>query len=91
MPGYVITYDVRSSNHDYSKLYAMLNSWKAAHLQNSVWLAELVGPAVTIRELIKSTLHKDDTVAVIQIFGNSDWAVLNARQTGVDWLNAKIG
>ena len=28
---YVLTYDVRATNHDYTRLYALLNSWKAAH------------------------------------------------------------
>jgi CRISPR/Cas system-associated endoribonuclease Cas2 len=39
----VITYDVRAKNHEYESLYEQLNEWGAAHLQNSVWLADMNG------------------------------------------------
>ena len=86
MPYYVITYDVRARNHDYTGLNGCMAQWKAAHLQNSVWLADLVGPASTIRDILKFHMHPDDTVCVIQIFQNSDWATSWARTTGTNWL-----
>lgn len=85
---YVISYDVRSKNHDYQSLYDQLNAWHAGHLQNSVWLADLNGNAAAVRDTLRRHLHPDDTVCVIQMFPNSDWATWAARKTGTDWLQS---
>ena len=94
MPNFLICYDVRAKNHDYKTLYACLNQWKAAHLQNSVWLATLKGPASAVRDILEGHLHKDDTVAVVQMPSDgrpSDWATKNDRFAGVSWLRAHYG
>lgn len=84
---FVITYDVRTRpGHDYQPLYDQLANWDAAHLQNSVWLADLNGTAIQVRESLKPYMHQDDTLCVLQLFKNSGWATLNARKTGTDWL-----
>jgi CRISPR/Cas system-associated endoribonuclease Cas2 len=85
---YVITYDVRVKNHDYQSLYEQLKEWNAAHLQNSAWLADVNGKAAAVREALQRHMHPDDTVCVIQIFANSDWATRHARKTGTDWLKS---
>jgi CRISPR/Cas system-associated endoribonuclease Cas2 len=90
MAYYLISYDVRAINHDYEPLYKQLGDWRAAHLQNSVWLAELKGPAATIRDILQTHMHSNDTICVIQIFPNSDWATRNARKTGIDWLTPHL-
>jgi CRISPR/Cas system-associated endoribonuclease Cas2 len=52
---YVITYDVRTKNRDdYQSLYDQLNEWGAAHLQNSVWLADMNGTASAVRDALRS-------------------------------------
>jgi CRISPR-associated endonuclease Cas2 len=84
----VITYDVRAKNHEYESLYEQLNEWGAAHLQNSVWLADMNGTTAELRDELRRHLHPDDTVCVIQIFSNSDWATWTARKTGTDWLKS---
>jgi CRISPR/Cas system-associated endoribonuclease Cas2 len=83
---YVLTYDVRAKNHDYQPLYDLLGTWGAAHLQNSVWLADMNGTAQAVRDAMMAKMHKDDTACVIQIFKNSGWATQNARTDGVQWL-----
>jgi CRISPR/Cas system-associated endoribonuclease Cas2 len=85
---YVITYDVRAKNHEYQSLYDQLNEWGAAHLQNSVWLADMNGTAAAVRDALQRHMHPDDTVCVIQMFPNSDWATRHARKTGIDWLKS---
>lgn len=85
---YVLTYDVRSTNHDYQPLWDQLNKWGAAHLQNSVWLADLTGKASEVRDAMKKHMHADDTACAIQIFSNSDWATSHARKTGTNWLSS---
>lgn len=93
MPNYLITYDVRATNHSYQPLYDQLDAWGAAHLQNSVWLATLAGPAETIRDILRAHTHNDDTVAVVQLRDGipAQWATWKVRQTGVNWLRAKYG
>jgi CRISPR/Cas system-associated endoribonuclease Cas2 len=94
MPNYLICYDVRSKNHDYKALYACLAQWNAAHLQNSVWLAELKGPCTVVRDILRGHMHADDTVAVVQLPSNgapSDWATKHDRVTGVNWLRSHYG
>ena len=84
---WVLTYDQRATHHDYSRLYELLNSWKAAHLQNSVWLADLNGNATNIRDTMRSHMHQDDTVAVIELpSSGANWAAINCRPEGVTWL-----
>lgn len=87
MPKYIITYDERTRTHDYKPLYKQLNDWQAAHLQNSVWLANLKGDAAEIRKLLLSHMHKDDTLAVLRLPDNDwEWATHNVRETGRIWL-----
>jgi len=88
MTTFLLSYDVRSTNHNYAPLYALLQSWKAAHLQNSVWLADLVGSASAIRDFMLTHMHADDTVAVIEVDQKPDWAIRNVRPDGVSWLKA---
>ena len=88
---YVITYDIRARpNHDYQPLYDLLNSWRAGHLQNSVWLANLNGGAAGVRDALKRHMQADDTFCVIEIFPRSDWATMGARKTGIDWLRSFV-
>jgi CRISPR/Cas system-associated endoribonuclease Cas2 len=84
---YVLTYDVRAKNHDYTRLYELLNSWKAAHLQDSVWLADMNGGAEAVRDAMRAHMHPDDTVCVVQLpASGANWAAINARPDGVQWL-----
>jgi hypothetical protein len=84
---YIITYDIRTRpGHDYQPLYDLLTAWRAAHLQNSVWLVESNNRASVVRDSLLRHMHRDDTFCVNQIFSNSDWATWNARREGVDWL-----
>jgi CRISPR/Cas system-associated endoribonuclease Cas2 len=86
---YVIAYDVRAKNHEYQPLYDQLAKWNAAHLQNSVWLANLNGGATTVKDALKAHMHADDTVCVIELPEPlGDWATSHARKTGNDWLRA---
>lgn len=87
---YAITYDVRKRfPDDYPTLYKQLNDWSAAHLQNSVWLADLRGPAATIRDILLGLIHQDDTICVIQLASMPEWATQKARQSGNDWLRQR--
>jgi hypothetical protein len=59
MNWYLITYDLRKKR-DYKSLYEALARFKAVSLLESVWLAELRGPAATVRDLLKAEMDGDD-------------------------------
>jgi hypothetical protein len=81
----VLTYDERASHqHDYGRLYELLDLWKTAHLQNSVWLVDRSGTAAQVRDAMKTHMHTDDTICVVEISPTGDWATLSARETGND-------
>jgi CRISPR/Cas system-associated endoribonuclease Cas2 len=87
---FVLAYDVRATNHQYQPLYDQLNAWSAAHLQDSVWLADLNRTAADVRNAMMAHMHTNDTVCVIQLpTAPFDWATSYARQTGMDWLEAR--
>jgi hypothetical protein len=48
------------------------------------------GTSAQVRDAMLAHMHKDDTVCVIQIFSNSDWATINARETGNVWARGHL-
>jgi CRISPR/Cas system-associated endoribonuclease Cas2 len=88
---YVVTYDERAKpGHNYKPLYDLLNSWKAAHLQNSVWLASINGKAIDVVNAMLTHMHADDTAAAIEIKVGSDWATRGVRPEGTAWLKTNV-
>lgn len=87
---FVVAYDMRSKNHDYTEVYELLRVWNATRLKNSVWLLDHAASARVIRNAMKANLHDDDTVAVIELSPNGDWATWKAKPHAADWLEEKI-
>lgn len=83
---YLITYDLHN-RRNYLPLYQLMASWNATRLTESLWLANLKGPAADIRDIVASTLDNDDTVAVIQIQHGSDWATIRVKPAASTWLS----
>jgi hypothetical protein len=88
MPYYMISYDLHKVR-DYKRLYECLAEWKAAKLLESVWLAELRGPASAVRDILTARVDNDDSVAVLELRPNFDWATARVFVTGNNWLRAK--
>lgn len=89
MPLFLISYDEHPSR-DYSECYKLLAQWKAQRLLQSFWLAELAGPAEAVRDIVSAAFGGSASVAVIQVFPNSDWAVRGAEAAGIEWLQAHM-
>jgi CRISPR/Cas system-associated endoribonuclease Cas2 len=87
---YLISYDVRLKNHDYQSLYDTLNHWKAAHLQNSVWLVESSAAAQVVLQSLQQHVHSDDTICVIELKAGVGWETVHARPTGNAWLSSHV-
>lgn len=86
---YLISYDAHRERH-YDRLYDLMASWSAARLHKSLWLAELRGPAETVRDIVAGTLDADDSVAVVELVTLSEWATIRAEQAGVEWLKRHL-
>ena len=66
-------------------------SWKAVRLAESVWLANLRGPAPVVRDMVLRTLQLNDSVAVVELKHGADWAVSPAvSSTASAWLSAYV-
>ncbi len=90
MAVFLISYDDRAP-HDYSALYKLLSLWDAKRLLESLWVAELVGPAETICNLLFNTLGVNDGVSVFQVSPNCDGCTIGANPEGVDLLIRRAG
>lgn len=88
MPYYVISYDLRKQRN-YQPLYNCFAQWKAVRLLESLWLAELVGPAQAVRDILKTHIDGDDGLVILELKPNFDWATVKAMQAGANWLKAK--
>lgn len=87
MAQFLITYDNKPPRN-YNALYQLMASWKAVRLADSVWLANLVGPAPTVRNVVLSKLQSNDIVAVVELKHGADWAVSNATSAAASaWLS----
>ena len=84
---FLITYDLRKPGRNYGALYDLLRgTWSGAKIAESIWLAELKGPAPAIRQIVVSTVDSNDRVAVIELKQPFDWAVQQGLPEGVALL-----
>lgn len=89
MAHFVISYDLHR-RRDYRDLYQLLESWKAVRLLESVWLADLIGPAETVKELVLKTLDSDDSVAVLELKPGAQWAAAREKPGARAWLMKRL-
>lgn len=82
---YLISYDLRRARN-YGGLYELLAYWGARKLLESVWLADLAGPANVIRDIIVNTCDADDGIAVIELHPPFEWATMGVDRSAVDRL-----
>lgn len=71
---YLITYDLRKQGRNYQGLYNVFTQWNAVSLLQSVWLAQLRGPATEVRNILKAHLDANDGIAVLNTQNPPDWA-----------------
>jgi hypothetical protein len=89
MTNYFITYDLHK-RRNYESLYQLLASWRAVRLTESDWLAVLNGSAEVIRDMVLRHLDTDDTVAVIEVPKNSDWATRRVSAAANAFLSTNV-
>ena len=90
MAAYLITYDNKAPRN-YTALYRLMATWGAVRLSESVWLANLAGPAGTVRNIVLGTMQRDDLVTVVELKHGADWAVTqNASPAAMAWLSNNV-
>lgn len=82
---YMISYDLHL-HRDYQPVYELMAEWQARRLLESLWLAELRGPAETVRDILAQRLDADDSIAVIEIKPGAQWGSRLAQPDGIAWL-----
>jgi hypothetical protein len=87
MAMYMISYDLRKVRN-YEPLWAQLRAWECKRVLESLWLADLRGPAAAIRDILLSHTDGDDGVLVVQLQSDFDWAFARVRQGGASWLQS---
>lgn len=86
MPLFLISYDEHPARN-YDECYQLMANWGAKRLLQSVWLAQLAGPAGAIRNIVSTAFGGSASVAVIELFANGDWATTKGvYQEGSEWL-----
>ena len=86
MAQYLVTYDLHRERH-YGLLYQLMAGWGATRLTESLWMANLLGPAPVIRDLVRASLDYDDSVAVIELKQGTDWATTSISAAANAWLS----
>jgi hypothetical protein len=90
MAQFLITYDNKPPRN-YSPLYQLMASWGAVRLSESVWLANLNGPAGVVRDIVRSKMQLNDVVTVVELKKGSDWAVSPATNPAASaWLSRNV-
>jgi hypothetical protein len=89
MPLYMISYDEHPSRN-YDECYKLMARWKAKRLLQSLWFAQLTGPAEVVRNAVSTAFGHSASVAVVQVFANGDWSTYGAQDGGVKWLQAHM-
>ena len=89
MAQFLISYDLHK-RRDYPPLWNTLLQWDAVKILESVWLANLVGPAPAIRDILLHHVDNDDSIAVIELKPGSDWAIIRCPSKGSAWLSNNI-
>ncbi len=89
MAQFLITYD-NTAPRNYDAVYRLMANWNAVRLAESVWLANLIGPASTVRDFVVNALQHSDTVAVVELKPGSDWATSHVSATANAWLAAYV-
>lgn len=86
---YLINYDLRAPE-DYAPLYAQLDHWRAKRLLSTVWVAELRGPALVVRDILSALIGSSDRLVVLELKYGSDWSGMRAEESGIQWLRINI-
>jgi hypothetical protein len=86
---FVISYDLRKARQ-YQRLVQQLEKWQAVRVLDSLWLANLNGTALKVRDVLRPLLDAEDGLAIIELKAGSMWATAGVQPAGLTWLKTQL-
>lgn len=89
MTTYIVSYDLRAPERDYSKLHEHLKSYsESSHPLESVWMVVSTGSAAEVRDMVVKHVDSDDKVLVVTV--TSGWATRNISVRLTNWFRSHL-
>ncbi len=89
MAHFIISYDLHNQR-TYEPVWKVLEDWGAVRVLESLWLVTIDKTSAQVRDTIKTAADDDDSIVVIELKSNSDWASWRGRAAGVAWLKKNL-
>jgi len=89
MTFYIISYD-QHRDKDYTPVWNALRKSGAKRILESVWLLEIGLTAAQVLDSLKQLTRNEDSLAIVELKTESDWAAYRTQPEGVTWLQAHI-
>ncbi len=86
---YMVSYD-QHHDRNYQPVWDQLRRWNAKRVLESVWFVESHLTAGQIRDQLQQTTRNEDSLVVVQLSPNANWATYRAQTEGVTWLQKNI-
>lgn len=78
MAAYLVTYDLRNPQRDYSKLYTRLNAWRALQVLESVHVINSdSSTSASLRADLAGYVDSNDGLFVAKLTGEAAWQRVN--------------
>lgn len=89
MATFIITYDTHFGRN-YQALYDAMKEHRGVRLAESVWGIVLNNNPHEVRDWARSLLDDDDTIVVIQLRPEPNWASWYASDDATEWMHDYI-
>ena len=77
MATYIVSYDLRNPDRDYTRLYSRLDAWSALRILESLLLIKVDNSSsTTIRDDLLGYVDKNDRLFVAKLTGEAAWRSL---------------
>lgn len=85
----LISYDLHQ-DQAYRRVQDLLEKWEAVQLLRSVWLVKRGGRAEDAMDELINVIAADDSLTIIELRRNADWALYNATDLATAWLKKHV-
>jgi hypothetical protein len=76
---FIISYDLRKPDFDYKPLYDALDTFKAKHIQDSVWGINTASSANVVYKYLRQHIHnEEDRLFVVTFDKTQDYQAFNS-------------
>lgn len=89
MPLYAVSYDLHNKR-DYQPIWDGLKEVGGRKLLETLWLIDVDDGASAVKDWVKMLIDAGDSVAVVELQSEADWATYKALPGGNEWLHANL-